>query len=166
MNNEKQAAFWKDYLSSIHDAKNQINKTYEAWHFCDNEKDADELGDLARNGIKTATCGMLWDYEVENEALPKVGDLSMVTNWAGDPLCIIESIEVKITAYNEVDEKFAHDEGEGDRTLAYWRKVHWEAFSRSSAMTNLQPTESMPLVCERFRVVFLNKPEIILRKSQ
>ena len=78
----------------------------------------------------------------------------MVINWNGEPLCIIETIEVKITSYNEVDERFAHDEGEGDRSLAYWRKVHWEAFSRSCATTNLKPTDNMPLVCERFRVVF------------
>ena len=55
---------------------------------------------------------------------------------------------------DEVDEVFAYDEGEGDRSLVYWRTVHWEAFSRTCAAIGRKPAETMPLICERFRVVF------------
>ncbi|MCP4706735.1 MAG: ASCH domain-containing protein, partial [candidate division Zixibacteria bacterium] len=102
-----------------------------------------------------ATCGLVWAYEAENEKLPSVGDLSIITNWEGEPLCIIESIEVEINVFNEVDEKFAYEEGEGDRSLAYWRKVHWDYFSRECSNIGREPTETMPLMCERFRVVFV-----------
>ena len=91
---------------------------------------------------------------MENEELPKVGDLSIITNWDGEPLCITETIEVQIKAFNKVDEKFAYDEGEGDRSLAYWRKVHWDVFSKECFAIGRELTETMPLLCERFRVVF------------
>jgi uncharacterized protein YhfF len=112
--------FFQKYLASLQEGLKQARKEIEAWYFCDNEKDANELGDLVKAGIKTATCSLLWAYQAENEDLPEVGDLSVVTNWIGKPLCVIETVEVQIKAFNEVDEKFAYDEGEGDRTLAYW----------------------------------------------
>jgi len=47
-----------------------------------------------------------------------------------------------------VDAAFAHDEGEGDRSLAFWRSAHRAYFTRLG-----QFAEDMPLCCERFRVV-------------
>ena len=147
--------FWQSYLTSVPGGKISSSTSYEVWSFCDNEVNANELGDLVKSGIKTATCGLVWAYEAENEKLPSVGDLSVITNWEGEPLCIIESIEVEIKVFNKVDEKFAYEEGEGDRSLAYWRKVHWDYFSRECSNIGREPTETMPLMCERFRVVFV-----------
>jgi uncharacterized protein YhfF len=154
---DKQAAveaFWQAYLASLPAGAERPEEPYEIGYFADNEQDADELGELVRAGTKTATCGSLWAYEAENEAPPKVGDLFIVTNWAGDPLCIVETTEVQIRPFNEVDAQFAYDEGEGDRSLAYWRRVHVEFFTRELAEIGREPTETMPLVCERFRKVY------------
>lgn len=123
-------------------------------HFCNNEPCANELGDLVRQGIKTATCGLLWSYEAEGEPLPQPGDLSIVTDWEGRPLSLIEITEVSIRPYNQVDAQFAYDEGEGDRSLAYWRQAHWDFFSRECAQIGREPAEDMPLVCERFRLLY------------
>ncbi len=92
-------AFWQSYLTSVPEGKISSSTSYEVWSFCDNEVDANELGDLVKSGIKTATCGLVWAYEAENEKLPSVGDLSIITNWEGEPLCIIESIEVEINVF-------------------------------------------------------------------
>ena len=152
--NKKIEAFWQSYLGSLPEGSKSPSTTYEAWHFCDNEKDANELAQLVLAGIKTATCSMVWSYEAEGEELPTVGDLSIITDWEGKPQCIIETCEARVRAYNEVGADFAHDEGEGDRSLGYWRRVHWEAFSRECAEIGREPEKSMPLLCERFRVVF------------
>jgi len=126
----------------------------EAWYFCDNEADADELGALVVAGTKTATCSLLWVYEAEGERVPQVGDWSIITNWAGEPLCVIETTEVTIRPYDQIDAQFAYDEGEGDRSLAYWREAHWRFFTRECADLGRAPAQAMPLVCERFRVVY------------
>lgn len=79
-----------------------------------------------------------------------MGDYSVVTTWEGEPVCVIETTEIQLKNYNEVGEKLAYDEGEGDRSLAYWRKVHWDCFTRECSLIGREPKESMPLVCERF----------------
>jgi len=157
-------AFWQSYLASLPPEAKKPLKPYETWSFCDNEEDANELGKLTKMGIKTATSSLIWAYEAENEELPKVGDLSIITNWDGVPLCIIETTEVQIKAFNEVNDRFAYDEGEGDRSLAYWRRVHWEAFSRECSAIGREVNEKMPIVCERFRVVLIYQTGSISEK--
>ena len=153
MNKNKIAAFWQAYLDSLPGGVERPT-SYETWFFSDNQKDADEIGALAAAGIKTATSSLLWEYEAENEPLPQAGDLSIVTDWDGEPLCIIETTEVRQVAFDEVDETFAHDEGEGDRSLEYWRTVHTNAFSRTCATIGRELDIKMPLICERFTVVY------------
>jgi|GEM_PF-2082915 len=60
---------------------------YWAWHFCDNQADADELAELVVAGFKRATAGALWSYEAEDEPLPQIGDLSVITDWSGAARC-------------------------------------------------------------------------------
>jgi uncharacterized protein YhfF len=147
--------FWKSYLAST-GQESLIERPPEAWGFGDSPEMADELGLLVVQGIKTATCSLLWEYEAEGEAMPQVGELSIIVDGAGRPLCIIETVEVELRAYNDVDAQFAYDEGEGDRSLAFWRDVHWRFFSRACASLGRVPTADMPLVCERFQAIYLS----------
>lgn len=144
--------YWQHYLDTL-PVENRPIKV-DAWGFGDSPQMADELGALVVAGVKTATAGLLWDYEAENEALPTVGDYSIILNGANQPLCIIRITEVLVTPYNRVDERQAYDEGEGDRTLAYWREVHWKFFSRSCDAIGRNPDETMPVVCMHFVRVF------------
>ena len=56
--------------------------------------------------------------------------------------------------FEQVSEEFAATEGEGDGSLAFWRDAHWAAFSRELEGTGRSPRPDMPVVCERFEVVF------------
>jgi len=153
-NQETIKAFWNDFLDSLSDEQSFPSEMPEAWGFGDSPEMAEELGRLVLNGIKTATCSAVWEYEAENEPFPKTGELSIVTGGQGEPLCIIETVEVTIRPYNEVDAQFAYDEGEGDRSLACWREAHYNFFSRTLPDIGRQFSETMPLVCERFRVIY------------
>lgn len=123
-------------------------------YFDDNERGATILADLVLQGIKRATCSALWTYERTGEAIPKAGELWLVTNWAGDAQCILETTNVDIIPFNEVSQEFAYAEGEGDRTLRHWREVHERFFRRQFEGTADEFTEIMPLVCQRFEVVY------------
>ena len=106
-------------------------------------------------GTKTATCGAVCAYEAEGSPLPTAGMLTVVLAGNNEPLCIIETTEAVTRPFNEVDAQFAYEEGEDDRSLASWRHEHWKFFSRVLPRDyGLQPAEDMPLVCERFRVVY------------
>jgi len=49
---------------------------------------------------------------------------------SGSPKAVIETIELTQRRFEEVDEESVFDEGEGDRTLADWRRVHRAYFER------------------------------------
>ena len=114
----------------------------------------DELGALIASGTKTAACSALWEYEAEGEPLPKVGSKTIVVDGNGNPFCIVEMTEVEVVPYDRVDARFAYEEGEGDRSLAYWRDAHRRFFTRTLPNVGREPTTEMPLVCERFRVIY------------
>ncbi len=114
---------------------------------------ASKLGELVRSGVKTATASLLWAWEAEGAPAPRVGDVEIVVDWAGRYLALIETTEVRIVPYRDVEAAFAQDEGEGDRSLAHWRRVHWRYFSGECRALGLRPTEDMPVVCQRFRLL-------------
>lgn len=149
------AAFWREFMESgVYPPDKMPNARPEAWSFGDSREMAEQLGRLVYEGDKTATCGALWEYAHDGEALPKVGEVEILLDGAERPLCIIETTDVRITPFNEVDEDFAFAEGEGERTLMWWRQAHWDFFSRVLPRIGRQPEETMPLVCERFRVIY------------
>ncbi len=128
--------------------------TYSAWHFCDNEADADELVELVLAGVKRATAGLLWSYEAEGEDVPRPGDLSVVTEWSGRARCVIRATAVEVVPFGEVTAEFAAVEGEGDGSLDYWRRAHEAAFTRELAGSGHTLSAESLVVCERFEVVF------------
>jgi uncharacterized protein YhfF len=147
--------FWQTYLDSL-PAQNAAScaQIPPAWGFCDGGELADQLGALVVAGTKTATCSLLWEYEVLGESVPQVGDLSIILDGKENPLCIIQTSEITLRPFNEVDAAFAYDEGEDDRTLESWRKAHWDYFGRTCKEIGKKLDETMPLVCERFRVIW------------
>lgn len=144
--------FWGDVTISAGDVNEE--RFYEAFFFGDSEQLANELAELVLRGTKRATAASLWSLEDEGKRLPIPGDLSIVTNWAGAPLCIIETLAVDVVRFDEVSAEFAATEGEGDGSLAYWQEAHKQYFTRECKRAGRQFTESMLLACERFRVVY------------
>lgn len=125
-----------------------------AWYFCDNERDANECVRLVLVGQKRATTPSRWFFESRQMALPAVGDLEIVTNWNGVAQCIIRTTAVDIVRFCDVTAEYARLEGEGDGSLISWRAVHWGYYRRELRGTRYVPDEEMPLVCQRFEVVF------------
>jgi uncharacterized protein YhfF len=149
--------FWQNYLSSLPDSDRAPQKFPQVWAFGDGAEMADDLGGLVVQGIKTATCSLYWEYEAGLEALPEVGGLSIILDGRGEPLCLIETTSLETKPFNKVDAQFAYDEGEGDRSLVYWRQAHWRFFGRTCVDNGREFLEEMPVVCERFRVLFIEK---------
>ena len=145
-------AFWQAFAGT--QAVDPTPRFLEAFYFDDNEPSADELAVLVLQGRKCATAGLLWAYESEAKPLAKAGDLSIVTNFRGEPLCVIETQRVDTVPFNEVSAEFAATEGEGDGSLAYWRRAHDAFFGRECQRLGREPAADMPVVCERFQVVY------------
>jgi uncharacterized protein YhfF len=154
MEGNRTEAYWRSYVDTLPVNSSARDDQYVAEGWGDSPEMADELGALIASGTKTAACSALWEYEAEGEPLPKVGSKTIVVDGNGNPLCIVEMTEVEVVPYDRVDARFAYEEGEGDRSLAYWRDAHWRFFSRTLPNVGREPTTEMPLVCERFRVIY------------
>ena len=146
--------YWEAFQASLPEGSPYRGRKFIAEGFGDNPALADELGHLIATGTKTATCSALWEWEADKEPIIRAGDLTIVLDGQDQPLCIIETTEITIQSFNAVDDQFAWEEGEDDRTLKSWREAHWRYFTRTLAPLGKQPAPDMPLVCERFRVVY------------
>ena len=136
---QKSDAAWRAALADM-----------EGWAFGgeDTPELADELAALVVRGRKTATTGLMREYEEDGDPLPQVGEHRYILDSRGDPVCVVEITEVRVVPFGEVDANFARDEGEGDLSLEHWRKVHRAFFSNYGGVT-----DDTLVVCERFRVL-------------
>lgn len=134
--------------------KNIEEAEYDAWAFGD---DADGLAELVKQGIKTGTSSAYPLYELEGEPLPEANGYSVILNLKEEAVCIIENTKGYIVAFCEVSAEHAFKEGEGDRSLTYWRRVHEEFFSECMEEAGLTFDGNMKVVCEEFRVVYSGK---------
>ena len=146
--------FWQSYLSTLSEEDRMNAGAYVLDHFADTPEAATKVGRLVRDGVKTTTSSLLWGLEAAGEPLPKVGEVDLIVDGNGEPLCIIELTEVELKPFNTVDEEFAFEYGEGDRTLASWLRDTWDFHSRWCIEIGREPGETMPLVFQRFRLLY------------
>ncbi|MCZ4312089.1 ASCH domain-containing protein [Comamonadaceae bacterium G21597-S1] len=155
---ERYRSFWDAFARG--QAADPAPLFLEAFHFDDNATDANALASLVLRGRKRATAALVWVHEAQGKPIPRPGDLSIVTDFDGNAVCIIETLQVDIVPFSEVSADFAATEGEGDGSLAYWRRVHTAYFGRECARIGRSPAPDMPVVCERFEVVFGPRPNL------
>lgn len=139
--------FWTRFVAAT-----GIDGPYEAWAFGDPSLGdmATELAVLVRDGPKRATAGLMRDHEDGGEPLPEAGDLSVILDGGGRPVCVVRTTHVEIRSFGAVDEAFAWDEGEGDRTLAWWRRAHARFFERFGTRVE----DDTLMVLERFELLW------------
>lgn len=150
-NNEKIKAFWNRFLQST--GRPAATKYIDCYHFTADEKLANDLLALTLAGQKAATTSLHCLYEMEGDPLPKPGDLSIVTDWDGNPRCVIENQEVLVIPFQDMTFDICKREGEDD-TLESWRKNHLLSFERDAADNHFTFTWDMPVVFEDFEVIY------------
>ncbi|TPR19643.1 ASCH domain-containing protein [Apilactobacillus timberlakei] len=114
----------------------------------------DQLAQLVINGIKTGATSAYDLYE-KDEPLPKIGEYDVILDGNNNPICITYTNSVEIKLFNDVDAEHAFKEGEGDKSLKYWRKVHKDFFEneyRNEGSTFNPQTSKM--VLEHFHVIY------------
>ena len=124
----------------------------EAWAF---GAAPDLLAELVAKGVKTATASAYDEYVHYEEELPKVGDLDVVLDGQDQAVAIIETTKVTVLPFRDVSADHAYKEGEGDRSLTYWRQVHEELFTKWLAEIGLTFSPESKVVLEEFHVVYV-----------
>ncbi|MDN6900452.1 ASCH domain-containing protein [Oenococcus sicerae] len=121
--------------------------------FGDDDILADELGQLVASGVKTATASGYESYAIQHEPLPATGGFDIVLG-SQRPLAVISNELVSVVKFADVDAQQAYLEGEGDRSLAYWRQVHEAFFKEDFKADGLTFSYDSDIVLERFRLVY------------
>ena len=126
----------------------------EAFAFGDSPKMADELSALVASGHKRATAALHADHTHHGDPLPEPGDTAFVLDGAGEPVCVIRTTEVTVAPFGTVDDAFAWDEGEGDRSLNYWIAAHERFFRGRCEALGITFTPDLDVIFERFELVW------------
>ncbi len=145
-------AFWQAFLSETGRPEN--TRYLEAFHFDLTERPANELLRLVLRGKKRATASSLLAYDPDKgERPPRAGDLSVVTDFAGEPHCVIETTAVTVLPFGDMTWELCSREGE-DMTLASWQAAHTRFFTEEGKRLGYAFSPDMPVVFEDFRVVY------------
>lgn len=147
-------AFWEAFLQET--GRPADTPCLESFHFDLTEKWANELLRLVLEGKKRATSSSLTCYELEGARVPAPGDLSIVTDWAGEPHCVIETTQVDILPFRDMTFALCRLEGEDD-SLDSWRRSHIHFFTAEGQEAGYAFTEDMPVIFEQFRVIYAGK---------
>jgi uncharacterized protein YhfF len=136
--------YWSRFVAAT-----GIDGPYTAWGFGNSEEMATELGLLVRDGPKRATASLRSAY-AGDEPMPSIGDLCLILDGSGAPLCVIRITSVEVRRFRDVDAEFAWTEGEGDRSLGFWREAHIRFFAAGGAPVS----EDTEVVLERFELLW------------
>ena len=146
--------FWKEFC--IENPEINAGEHYQVWFFHHNRESSKKLAELVLSGKKKATASLAEADETDFGDGGIVGGYSVVTDFDGVPQCVIQTTEVRVMPFSEVDAQFAFDEGEGDQTLEYWQTAHRKFFAEC-----LEPgdefDELTPIICKRFALLYPRK---------
>jgi uncharacterized protein YhfF len=152
MSSESVDRFWAGFCAI--EPSVDARAPYQVWYFGNSIEMAKELAGLVLCGRKTATASSAKMNELEPGNAPRLGGYSVVTDFLGDPLCVIQTVEVRHIPFDLVDAEFAADEGEGDLSLDHWRRVHWDYFTSEGKSNGFEFDANSIVCCERFSLLF------------
>jgi uncharacterized protein YhfF len=142
--------FWDAYAT----ASRPTEAIFRVWTFGDNRELANELVALVLAGTKRGTTGLLHTFHASGESVPEPGDFSIVIDGDGVPCCIVRILRVEIKPMGDVDARFAWEEGEGDRSLAWWLSAHTRYFRRQGTREGFSVDDRTKVVLVWFKVVW------------
>jgi uncharacterized protein YhfF len=147
-------AYWRTFAAAVAITADD----YDVVAFGDGPALADELLALVLAGTKRATACLLRDVTGAGEPMPRVGGHVVVLDGARVPRCIWRTTEVTVKPLIQVDDAFAWDEGEGDRSRTDWLDGHRRYFARQAVREGFAFHDDIATVFERFTIVW--PPEV------
>jgi uncharacterized protein YhfF len=145
---------WLDFLKTQPDPAAADAHFYETYSFGSTPEEADEFLAPVLTGDKTATSALAWEFEAQGKPLPEPGDYNIITDGNNEPVCVLETTQVRVVPFKEVDARFAYDYGEEARTLEWWQRAMYGYYTRVCQQMGKEASPEMLVVCENFQVVF------------
>jgi uncharacterized protein YhfF len=147
-------AMYREYLAAHPEVVPTPEGDVVVTCFGDSVELADELMEFIVRGTKRATASLVAGYVAEGEPLPPIGAHWVCCDGSGRPRAVLRTWELRLGRFDSVDEKFAWDEGEYDRTLQSWVDGHRHYYTRQCAALGMEFTEDLEICFERFTCVW------------
>ena len=128
-----------------------IGDEIDAWAF---GVEADLLAGLVLKGEISDDAAASDLYTLEGEPLPREGTFDIILDSQDRAVCIVEITKVSVQPFHQVSADHAFKEGEGDKSLAYWRQVHEDFFTEWMREAGLTFIPESKVVLEEFRKVY------------
>ncbi len=145
--------YWNEYLQSLLERDRPVNPFVTA-AYAGTPEITDELLALYLCGKKTAGSSIVEDYVSAGDLLPKVGNYWIYLNSQNVPSCILRTERIETNKFRDVSESIAIAEGEGDLSLAYWKRVHAEIYLPHLKSWGIAHMDDATVITEFFTIVF------------
>ncbi|AKP67991.1 ASCH domain-containing protein [Companilactobacillus ginsenosidimutans] len=143
--------YWKKFCEKT---GTDVNKTHVEWAFGYTKEVANDLLELVKKGDKRATTSA-WELYEPGDYVPKVGDYNIILDGDNNPGCITQTKVSEVVTFDHVTAEHAYLEGEGDKTLKYWKKVHTDFFEKEYKEEGKVFNEEIQCLCEYFEIEFI-----------
>lgn len=121
-----------------------------SWSYGEGPEAEDLLGRVL-DGSRTGTATVLAQLTSAGLDVPRVGDLSIVTDAGGEPKAVLRTTEVEVVTFDEVTAEHAAAEGGADATLESWVAEHEASFG---AVLGDDFSPASEVVLERFEIIY------------
>jgi uncharacterized protein YhfF len=144
--------FWRRFLATT-DIADADARFHDLTTADESMAGSDDAVQQILSGDKTASSALLAEYQATNKPLPRSLGLSILVDDDQTPVAVLETVEVTIARFCDVDDLFARKHGVG-QSLKSWRRQCRAAFAARARVLGSPFGEESELICHRFRVVF------------
>lgn len=145
-------AFWNAYLATL--PTNRLPKNpFISAAYAGGRKNTDALIRLYRAGKKTAGSGLVKDYVTAGDPLPKTGDFWIILDSRDRPQFLVKTVRTELNLFGRIPKSVARAEGEGDLSVAYWKKVHARFYFPFLGAWGIDDLDKAEVITEHFEIV-------------
>lgn len=143
---------WKEYSEKYNVPQ---DTHFEAWAFCGGGEMADVLSKLVLEGKKFGTASIYEDYLAEGDQIPSDRLYNVILNSKGEAVCVARNFEVKVEPFLRVSDYHGYSEGEEERNLTAWRRIHTSYWQPDLENLHLKSVNDCHVVEEKFTLEYV-----------
>jgi len=113
----------------------------------------DSLIALYLAGKKSAGSGLVRDYLTMGDPLPKAGNYWIVLDGRRRPRLLLRTLRVEINLWKNIPKRIAVAEGEGDLSVAYWKRTHRRFYLPFLKKWGIDDLDEAEVITEHFKLV-------------
>lgn len=142
--------FWTAFLEQTDTPEHSYCSRYT--YFGTSEEESVEIMEQLLRGEKTAISHCVSYYITTRSPLPRIGDYTMVTDFYGNPGCIVKAVDVVIDPISAIPPEVSALECQGDH--AAWTARKHEEFAALAQRSHFHYHDELPVLMELVELVY------------